>query len=494
MSEANRSGLSRRDVLKATGRVAAVTALAGVAIPKHVYAASENTIRLALVGCGGRGTGAADNALSVTTGPTKLVAMADVFQDRLSPSYHSLKHMHKRQGRRPARPPVPRLRRLQEGDGLPAARRRGHPGDAAGLPLGPFHLRDRQGRERLHGEAGHASTVLGAPDARLGRRGGEEKPEGRRGPDVPALRGPGRTAERIKDGQIGDLSCCGPTACTPADYGSFVGPSPHGMSELLYQIRKFHAFLWASGGCFSDFLIHNIDECCWMKDAWPVEAKGYGGRHYRGDCVDQNFDSYAVEYTFADGAKLMLEGRNMPGCERRVRQLRARSEGHGPDLDERPLSGPLPHLQGPELRPEPDDLEDRPQRTEPRTGRMGRPDRGHSPGPALQRGEARRRGQPGHVDGPHGLPHGPDCHLRRHARVQARVRTRPRQAGVDRFARTAATRSRRQIPRPRCRASQSIANIDACLLSIVPTAGREQNRRPSGFCVLAGQQLGQLPR
>src|SRR5207248_6153146 len=81
-----------------------------------------------------------------------------------------------------------------------------------------------------------------------------------------------------------------------------------------YQIQRFHSFLWASGGCYSDFLIHNIDECCWMKDAWPVQAKATGGRHYRGNNVDQNFDNYAVEYTFADGAKLMLEGRNMPNC------------------------------------------------------------------------------------------------------------------------------------------------------------------------------------
>jgi len=85
-------------------------------------------------------------------------------------------------------------------------------------------------------------------------------------------------------------------------------------SELHYQIRNFHAFLWASGGAFSDFLIHNIDECCWMKDAWPVEAKGFGGRHYRQDYVDQNFDSYTTEYTFADGTKLMLEGRCISGC------------------------------------------------------------------------------------------------------------------------------------------------------------------------------------
>jgi hypothetical protein len=52
-----------------------------------------------------------------------------------------------------------------------------------------------------------------------------------------------------------------------------------------------------------------------MKNDWPVEAKASGGRHYRGDSVDQNFDNYAVEYTFRDGAKLFLEGRTMIGCK-----------------------------------------------------------------------------------------------------------------------------------------------------------------------------------
>jgi predicted dehydrogenase len=69
-----------------------------------------------------------------------------------------------------------------------------------------------------------------------------------------------------------------------------------------------------SGGAFSDFLIHNIDECCWMKDAWPVQAHASGGRHFRGNNVDQNFDNYSVEYTFADGAKLFLYGRTIEGC------------------------------------------------------------------------------------------------------------------------------------------------------------------------------------
>ena len=95
-------------------------------------------------------------------------------------------------------------------------------------------------------------------------------------------------------------------------------PKPDGISELMYQIQRFHSFLWASGGNYSDFNIHIIDHLCWMKNDWPIKAQAVGGRHYResseGVYVDQNFDSYAVEYTFADGSKLNFDGRCMTGC------------------------------------------------------------------------------------------------------------------------------------------------------------------------------------
>src|SRR5256885_630382 len=71
-------GVTRRELLKTSGQVAVASALAGMVVP-HVHAAENNTIQLALVGCGGRGTGAAVDALSSKAGPTKLIAMADVF-------------------------------------------------------------------------------------------------------------------------------------------------------------------------------------------------------------------------------------------------------------------------------------------------------------------------------------------------------------------------------------------------------------------------------
>jgi hypothetical protein len=81
---------SRRDFLKNTGRLTAASALAGMALP-HVHAAENNTIQVALIGCGGRGTGAASQALSTKSGPIKLVALADVFENRVKSSYDNLK-------------------------------------------------------------------------------------------------------------------------------------------------------------------------------------------------------------------------------------------------------------------------------------------------------------------------------------------------------------------------------------------------------------------
>src|SRR5579864_3591951 len=89
MNDASFTQPSRREFLKSTGRLAAVSALAGVALP-NVHASGSDLIRVALVGCGGRGTGAASDALSTKSGPIKLVAMADVFEDRLSKSFEAL--------------------------------------------------------------------------------------------------------------------------------------------------------------------------------------------------------------------------------------------------------------------------------------------------------------------------------------------------------------------------------------------------------------------
>jgi predicted dehydrogenase len=137
----------------------------------------------------------------------------------------------------------------------------------------------------------------------------------------------GELHDRIKDGQIGEVILLRAYRMHgPVGYFAS-GPKPDGITDLMYQVKRFHSFLWASGGAYSDFLIHNIDESCWMKDAWPVKAQGSGGRHYRGNNIDQNFDCYSVEYTFADGAKLMLEGRCITGCHQEFASYAHGSKG-----------------------------------------------------------------------------------------------------------------------------------------------------------------------
>jgi predicted dehydrogenase len=118
--------------------------------------------------------------------------------------------------------------------------------------------------------------------------------------------------DRIKSGAIGEITML--RTYRQQGPAGFTGPRSGNISELLWQVRNYLGFLWASGGLFQDVVAHNVDECCWMKEAWPVRAQGAGSRCYRGTAVDQNFDHYDVEYTFADGAKLFLNNRHMPGC------------------------------------------------------------------------------------------------------------------------------------------------------------------------------------
>lgn len=313
MSEIIRPSLTRRELLQTSGRLVAASALAGVAIP-HVHAGEDNTIQIALVGCGGRGTGAAVNALASPNGPVKLVAMADVFEDKLNNSYDNIKTAHE------AQIDVPPERRFVSFEGYRSAMDCLKPGDVVILATPPAFrwVQFRYAIDKgLHVFMEKPTTVDG-PSTRKMLALAEESVQKNLKVGVGLMcrhcSARRELFDRIQNGEIGDLvllrayRMAGPTA------HAFALRKPEGMSELLYQIQEFHAFLWASGGAYSDFLIHNIDESCWMKNAWPVEAKSSGGRHYRGDYVDQNFDTYSTEFTFADGSKLFLEGRTMEGA------------------------------------------------------------------------------------------------------------------------------------------------------------------------------------
>jgi len=311
MSESTQNSTSRREFLINTGRLAAVSALAGAALPA-VHAAGSDTIQLALIGCGGRGTGAAANALSTGSGPIKLVAMADVFESRLSTSFHELTRKFASQV------DVPADRKFIGFDAFRKAMDCLKPGDVALFATPPafrwvhFTYAIQNG---LNVFMEKPVTVDGPTTRKMFALAEESEKKNLKvgvGLMVRHCKARQELHRRIEDGQIGDLTLL--RAYRMAGQAAHAGPKPNDLSEVLYQVRRFHSFLWASGGIFSDFNIHQIDECCWMKNAWPVKAHATGGRHYRANSLDQNFDNYAVEYTYPDGTKLFFIGRAETGC------------------------------------------------------------------------------------------------------------------------------------------------------------------------------------
>ena len=315
MTHSTNSPTSRRHFLKHSSCVAAASAVASTAI-HPVHAAENNTVRVALIGCGGRGTGAAKNALSVENGPLQLVAMADVFDDRLQNSFKLISENFPEQ----EKINVPPERQFIGFDAYRHAIDCLSPGDVAIFATPPafrwvhFTYAIEKGinvfMEKPISVDGPTSRRMMA----LGRQAREKNLKVGVGLMCRHCDARGELFDRIQAGEIGDLIALRAYRMAGPTGSAAVPPRPEEMSELHYQIRKFHGFLWLSGGAFSDFLIHNIDECCWMKDAWPIRAKGSGGRHYRGNDIDQNFDVYSVEFTYPDGTKLFLDGRTMPGC------------------------------------------------------------------------------------------------------------------------------------------------------------------------------------
>jgi predicted dehydrogenase len=305
---ANSNRTTRREFLKTSGTALAGAALAS-AIARPGYAAENNTIKLALVGCGGRGSGATAQALS-TQGPVKLWAMADVFEHRLQSSLANLKQGHEKQL------DVPPERQFIGLDGFKKAIDSLDKGDLVLLTTPPafrpmhFEYAVQKGVNVFM----EKSFAVDAPGTHRVLRAGEEAAKknlkvagGLMSRHYKPLE---EAIQQIHDGAIGEVV----TSWAYRMHGP-VGLSPRqpGMKELAYQIVNYSNFTWVNGSFLEDWLIHNIDVCCWAKNAWPVSVQGMGGRQVRQD-ADQLFDHYAAEYTFADGTRFIAEGRHIANC------------------------------------------------------------------------------------------------------------------------------------------------------------------------------------
>ena len=276
---------SRREFLKQTTGALAGIGLVG-SMAGGAYAAEDNTIKVALVGCGGRGTGAAANALKNIS--SQFAKQVDVSDER----------------------------KFVGTDGFKKAIDCVAPGGVVILATPPAfrpqHLEYAVAKGcHVFMEKSFAVDAPGIQRVIKAGKAAEKKNLKIAGGLMSRHYKPLEEAVgKLHDGMIGDLITC----WAYREHGP-VGfrPRGEGVSELAHQIGNYNCYTWLNGSFILDWLIHNIDVCCWCKDAWPVSAQGQGGRAARTH-ADQLFDHYAVEYTFGDGTKMFAQGRHMSGC------------------------------------------------------------------------------------------------------------------------------------------------------------------------------------
>lgn len=303
------SPITRRNFLKTT-TVAAVggSILGGLSIERAAFAAPDDTLKIALIGCGGRGTGAANQALH-TEGKVKLVAMAEAFADRLTPSLEHLKEQN------PGRVDVPPERQFVGFDAYQKAI------DAADVVI----LATPPGFRPIHFEAAvnagkhifmEKPVAVDAPGVRQVLAAAEVAKQKNLKVGVGLQRhheaGYIETMKRLHDGAIGDIVAM---RCYWDGQNSRHYERKPTDTEMEYQMRIWYFFTWLCGDHIVEQHIHNLDVINWLKQGYPIRACGLGGRQVRkGPQYGQIWDHHAVEYEYADGSRLSSQCRQIHGC------------------------------------------------------------------------------------------------------------------------------------------------------------------------------------
>ena len=296
-----KSNVNRREFLKHSGSLAAGAAMLG-SISPIAFARDDNTIRLALIGCGGRGAGAVGDALNVPdAGPVKLYAMADLYKDRMDSRLKALKE------RFPNKVDVSAERKFIGFDAYKKAIDILRPGDVALCTtrayIRPVHVEYaiKKGinvffEKPFASDPGGLHRLL-----RAGELADEKNVKVAAG--LQCRHSPARKAliDKIRSGEMGEIPLIRANRLGGGGWMSSQGGKSNDLMSQL-QFGRIHLF-WIGSGHMVDYLIHQIDECCWIKDAWPVSVVGMGGRVPNSTDHGQNIDVYSMEYTFADGTK-----------------------------------------------------------------------------------------------------------------------------------------------------------------------------------------------
>ncbi|MEQ1862344.1 MAG: Gfo/Idh/MocA family oxidoreductase [Chthoniobacteraceae bacterium] len=307
---------SRRSFLKSSGAVVAVSALP---VDRFAFGASNSdTLKLALIGCGGRGSGAASQALNTSNlGPVKLVAAGDIHEDRMESALKNLQKTHGESA------DVPKDRQFL---GFDAYKKAIAEADVVILstPPGfrPVHFEEavRQGKH-IFMEKPVASDADGV--RRVLAAAVEAKKKNLKigvGLQRHHQKGYIETVQRLHDGAIGDITSARcywngqrPWQKKRADLEVQLGKK---LTELEYQLRNWYYFTWICGDHITEQHIHNIDVINWVKKGPPVKARAMGGREINlgGSDDGEAFDHFACEFEYADGSICYSYCRHQPGC------------------------------------------------------------------------------------------------------------------------------------------------------------------------------------
>ena len=307
MSESNHT---RRDFLKGSSGLIAGAAAAGLVLPASgVFAAGSDTVKIALVGCGGRGTGAAGQALS-TQGQVKLVAVADAFEDNARRALQGLK------GQFSEKVDVSDDHVFSGFDAYKQAIDAGPDLFILATPPGfrPMHYEYAvKQNKNIFMEKPVAVDPMGVRQV-LAATEEAKKKNLKVGVGLQRHHSPrySETIKRIQDGAIGDLVLL---RVYWNDAGVWVRPRKPGQTEMEYQMRNWYYFTWIGGDHIVEQHIHNLDVANWVKNATPAKAQGQGGRQVRnGKEHGEIYDHHFVEYTYPDGTVMLSQCRHMPRC------------------------------------------------------------------------------------------------------------------------------------------------------------------------------------
>jgi myo-inositol 2-dehydrogenase / D-chiro-inositol 1-dehydrogenase len=300
---------NRRSFLKKAGLLAGSAAVVHMPASATNWVSGSDVLKIALIGCGGRGTGAADQVLN-TKENIRLVAMAEPFENRLEQSYNNLLQRHGKE-----KVIVPPEHRFTELDGYKKAIALADVVLMASPPgFRPLHFEEAvaQGKHCFL-EKPVATDVPGVHKViELSKLADEKGLKVLVGHHLRFQPSCIQLVEQIHQGSIGE-------ALSMSSYfnsqGVWVRHRQPEMTEMEYQLWNWYYFNWLSGDHIVEQHVHNLDFINWVKGTHPVKAQGMGGREVRnGKEYGDIFDHHYVEFEYPDGSILNSQSRHIKGC------------------------------------------------------------------------------------------------------------------------------------------------------------------------------------